>query len=88
MSDVQENPLNDETISTKEKIEWLSNKIAKSIEYMRRERKRNRGKASGLKLLTILLSGAGAILLGVQVLGLDALFRNIAFVLVTLFRLT
>ena len=87
MNDIQKIPLEDETVSTKEKIEWLTRKISGSIEYMRKERNRNSKRASGLKLLTIFLSGAGAILLGVQISGYDALFRNLAFVLITIVTL-
>ena len=87
MSNIPKTPLQDEAVPTKEKIEWLNSKIASSIEYMQRERDRNRGRASRLKLLTIFLSGAGAILLGVQISGFDALFRNLAFVFVTIVTL-
>jgi hypothetical protein len=87
MNDDVNIPINDETISLQEKVSWLTNKTSDSIAYMRRERGRNRGKASAFKLLTIFLSGAGAILLGVQIMGFDAIFRNIAFVLVTVVTL-
>lgn len=73
--------------SDKEKIDWLQRKILWSIEYMREIKSINRKKASSLKIATITMSGLGSILLGLQISGFDSIFRNLAFVLVTVVTL-
>ena len=87
MDSISNTPLNDTAISTKEKVDWLHSNIAESIDYMRKERNKNSKRASFLKIATIAMSGAGALLLGLQISGFDALFRNLAFALITIVTL-
>ncbi len=65
------------------RAEWLKLAIDKSIDYMNKRRDINRNRAIIIKITTVILSGIGAVLLGLNLAGWDGLFRNIAFVLVT-----
>jgi len=73
--------------ANEKKVEWLNHKILNSIEYMRRLKNVNRKNASVLKIVTVAMSGIGSIFLGLQISGFDTIFRNFAFVLVTIVTL-
>lgn len=67
------------------RADWLKAAIDKAIQYMDGQRNMNRRRSIALKMTTLILSGATAILLGLSVGGsLSELFRNLALVLVTL----
>jgi hypothetical protein len=54
---------------------------------MNQRRDRQRQRAVIIKITTVVLSGTGAVLLGLNLAGWDGLFRNLAFVLVTIVTL-
>ena len=62
------------------KAKWLEETIEKSISVARLRRSQNQRKASWVKTATIILSGLATIFLGLQLSGLEKIFKEIAFV--------
>lgn len=69
------------------KANWLRERIKTSITDAKVMKLGNRKKASIIKVANIGLSGLATILLGIQIVGFDPIFRNIAFVLVSIVTL-
>jgi uncharacterized membrane protein len=69
-----------ETVA-QQKAAWLARKIKESIEDTRRNKKRNQNRASYIKIAIIFLSSAVTVLLGLQILGMEKSFKDIAFTL-------
>lgn len=69
------------------KVRWLNEAIKKSLVYMDTKKHRNKRFATMLKLLVVLLSGTGTILLGLQITDYEKMFKDLAFVLVSLVTL-
>jgi len=64
-----------------QKAEWLKNKIQKSISDVSKMKNDNKSRAAFIKVNTILLSGIATILLGLNIIGVESLFKDIAFIL-------
>jgi hypothetical protein len=65
------------------KVDLLTEVVNEAIAHTRHRRNENRRRASLVKMVTIILSGIAAVLLGLQISGLEILFKEIAFALVT-----
>lgn len=68
-----------ENTTVLEKAEWLKKNIHDSIEHVRNNRRLNQRRASTIKITSILLSGVVTILLGLQFVGFEKYFKDIAF---------
>ena len=62
------------------KSRYLVEKIDRSLDQVRVSRRYNRRLASLLRILTVLLSTLGTILLGIQISGTETQFKQVAFV--------
>ena len=74
-------------IPTAGKVQYLEQRLSRAVTYMGDQRDRNRRRSTLLRLSTIVLSAVATVLLGLQVMGMDQVFRSVAFVLVTLVTL-
>ena len=64
-----------------QKAEWLNKKIEEAIAHTRRNKSRNRKRATAVRTAQIAFSGIATILLGLQISGYEPVFKEIAFVL-------
>ncbi len=78
---VSEESAKSKNLSAQAKAEWLINNIKISIKHTSQNKHKNRRKASTIKIATIALSGVATILLGLQIVGWEKYFKEIAFVL-------
>jgi hypothetical protein len=75
------------TQELKTKAEWLEKRISESVSKVKQRANASQKKASYIKILLFVLSGSATILLGIQITGLDKLFKDIAFVFTALVTL-
>ena len=68
----------------KKKSEWLKERVGKALQHTYKRKDQNKRRATCVKLTAILLSGIATLLLGLRILGYEAMFVNIAFALVTM----
>ncbi len=78
VSQLQDASIN--TVEVQAKAKWLEEMLIKSIDSAGRKRDRNMRKASWVKIATIVLAGMATIFLGLQLAGLEKLFKELAFV--------
>jgi hypothetical protein len=62
------------------KAKYVQDSVEGSIQHVRRNRWRNQKRASAIKVATILFSALATVLLGLQIAGTEAYFKQIAFV--------
>ncbi len=68
-------------LEVEKKADFLNDQIKISLEDLHRHRKANRKKAAFIKITTLLFSSVATVLLGMQINGLEKVFKSTAFIL-------